>query len=90
MKLNRQFIYRVLIYVLGLVFLAFSVAFAINSDLGISPVNSLPYAISLVSGAQHFPDCFLNAIWLLYRFCKMGTWRFLLPHLFWAARNVAD
>lgn len=50
MKLNRQFIYRVLIYVLGLVFLAFSVAFAINSDLGISPVNSLPYAISLVSG----------------------------------------
>ena len=113
MKLNRQFIYRVLIYVLGLVFLAFSVAFAINSDLGISPVNSLPYAISLVSGAklstcvicvfsadhpapqeiqvvQHFPDCFLNAIWLLYRFCKMGTWRFLLPHLFWAARNGAD
>lgn len=52
MKLNRQFIYRVLIYVLGLVFLAFSVAFAINSDLGISPVNSLPYAISLVSGAK--------------------------------------
>lgn len=48
----RQFIYRILLYTLGLLFLAFSVAFAINSDLGISPVNSLPYAISLVSGAK--------------------------------------
>lgn len=52
MKLNRQFLYRILIYALGLLFLAFSVAFAINSDLGMSPVNSLPYAISLVSGVQ--------------------------------------
>ncbi len=52
MKLNRQFIYRILVYALGLLFLAFSVAFAINSNLGISPVNSLPYVISLVSGAK--------------------------------------
>ena len=52
MKINRQFVYRILLYALGLLFLAFSVAFAINSDLGISPVNSLPYAISLVSGAK--------------------------------------
>ena len=42
MKLNRQFIYRILVYALGLLFLAFSVAFAINSNLGISPVNSFP------------------------------------------------
>ena len=52
MKLDRRFFYRILLYALGLLFLAFSVAFAINSDLGISPVNSLPYAISLASGAK--------------------------------------
>lgn len=43
---------RVLLYVLGLLFLAFAVAFSINSNLGISPINSLPYAISLVSGVR--------------------------------------
>lgn len=39
---------RVLIYVLGLLFLAFGVAFSVNSNLGVSPVNSLPYVVSLV------------------------------------------
>jgi len=48
MKLDKRFVYRILIYALGLLFLAFSVAFARNSDLGISPVNSLPNAIWLV------------------------------------------
>ncbi len=52
MKPNRQFLFRILVYTLGLFFLAFSVAFAINSDLGISPVNSLPYAISLITDAK--------------------------------------
>lgn len=52
MKLTKEFIYRILLYVLGLLFLAFSVAFAINSNLGISPVNSLPYAISVITGTN--------------------------------------
>lgn len=41
---------RVLFYVLGLFFLAMGVAFSVNSNLGVSPVNSLPYVISQVSG----------------------------------------
>lgn len=52
MKFDRRFAYRILIYALGLLFLAFAVAFSVNSGLGISPVNSLPYAISLASGVQ--------------------------------------
>ena len=43
-----QWVFRVLIYVLGLFFMAMGVAFAANSDLGISPVNSLPYVLSAV------------------------------------------
>ena len=41
---------RVACYVLGLFFLAMGVAFSVNSNLGVSPVNSLPYVISQVSG----------------------------------------
>lgn len=41
---------RILIYILGLLFLAFGVAFSVNSNLGVSPVNSLPYVVSRVSG----------------------------------------
>lgn len=39
---------RVFIYVIGLLILAFGVAFSVNSNLGVSPVNSLPYVISLI------------------------------------------
>ena len=37
---------RVLFYCIALFFMALGVAFSANSDLGISPVNSLPYVIS--------------------------------------------
>lgn len=36
------------VYMLGLLFMAFGVAFSVNSGLGVSPVNSLPYVISLI------------------------------------------
>jgi len=42
---------RVLLYVLGLFCLAVGVALSINSELGVSPVNSLPYILSQISGA---------------------------------------
>lgn len=44
-----QWCIRVLLYVLGLFLLALGVAFSVNSNLGVSPVNSLPYVISLIS-----------------------------------------
>ena len=37
---------RVVFYCIALFFMALGVAFSANSDLGISPVNSLPYVIS--------------------------------------------
>lgn len=45
-----QFAIRVGVYCLGLFFLALGVAFSVNSNLGVSPVNSLPYIISLIAG----------------------------------------
>lgn len=45
-----QWVFRVLIYILGLFFMAIGVAISVNANLGISPVNSLPYVISQISG----------------------------------------
>lgn len=43
-----QFVIRVLVYCLGLMLLAFGVAISVNSNLGVSPVNSLPYVVSQI------------------------------------------
>lgn len=45
----RKFVYRILFYVLGLLIMAFGVAISVNSELGVSTVNSLPYVISLIT-----------------------------------------
>ena len=47
-----QFVIRILVYCLGLLLLAFGVAISVNSDLGVSPVNSLPYVVSQIVKVQ--------------------------------------
>ena len=47
-----QFVIRILVYCLGLLLLAFGVAISVNSNLGVSPVNSLPYVISQIIHVQ--------------------------------------
>jgi len=44
----KNLLNRIAIYLAGLLLIAFGVAFSINSDLGISPVTSLPYVTSLI------------------------------------------
>ena len=39
---------RIVTYLAGLLVLAFGVGFSVNSDLGVSPVSSLPYTASLI------------------------------------------
>jgi len=46
----KKLTYQVIVYSIGLFILAMGVAFAINSDLGISPVNAIPLAAYLASG----------------------------------------
>lgn len=43
---------KIFIYCMGLFFLALGVTFSIKSQLGISPVNSIPYVWSLISGIE--------------------------------------
>ena len=51
-NIDRRLAARILVYVLGLFVLAFGAVFAINSNLGISPVNSLPFVVSLITGTD--------------------------------------
>lgn len=41
---------RFLVYIMGLIVLAFGIAFSIRSGLGVSPVSSVPYTLSRISG----------------------------------------
>ena len=41
---------RLGVYCLGLLILAFGIALAVNSNLGVSPVSSLPYVVSQIAG----------------------------------------
>ena len=47
MKKNK-WIARIVAYAIGLLILAFGVAFSVNSNLGVSPANSFPYVVSLI------------------------------------------
>ena len=49
---SGQFLVRIVIYCVGLLFLALGVAVSVNSNLGVSPVNSLPYVVSKIIGVQ--------------------------------------
>lgn len=48
----KKFCYRVLFYVLGLFVMAFGVTFAANSNLGMSPVNSIPAVLSAITNLE--------------------------------------
>lgn len=47
-----QTVFRVLTYCVGLMLLALGVALSVNSNLGVSPVNSLPYVVSRILNVQ--------------------------------------
>lgn len=48
----KKFCFRVLFYVLGLFVMAIGVTFASNSNLGMSPVNSIPAVLSAITNIE--------------------------------------
>ena len=45
---KNKWIARIVAYAIGLLILAFGVAFSVNTNLGVSPANSFPYVVSLI------------------------------------------
>ncbi len=66
---KKNFAKRVAVYVLGLLFLAFGVAISVNSNLGVSPVNSLPYVVSVIAGVN-MGNCVIviYSLYILFQF----------------------
>ena len=59
-----QWVIRVALYCVALFFMAMGVAFSANSNLGISPVNSLPYVISDI--VQKAPGTCVTVVFCSY------------------------
>ena len=47
---EKRLVERIILYILGLLVMAFGVAFSVNADLGVTPVSALPFVLSLISG----------------------------------------
>lgn len=73
---------RVIVYTLGLFILALGVAFSIQSKLGVSPVSSLPYALSIVSAKDvGLMTTMVFSIYVLIQVIILRR-KFPLKHLF--------
>ena len=46
---EKQLALRIIVYIIALFILSVGITFSINSNLGVSPITSLPYVISLIT-----------------------------------------
>lgn len=70
MKTNpKKLIARVVCYCAGLLVLSFGIALAVNSQLGVSPVSSLPYVVSQILGIS-MGTC-TTMVYILYILLQM-------------------
>ena len=70
---------RLGIYLLGLLILAFGIALAVNSDLGVSPISSLPFVVSQITSVS-LGTC-TTLIYTLYILLQMVVSRKFRPAL---------
>ena len=61
-----QWVISIVLYCIGLLCLAFGVAFSANAGLGISPVNSLPYVIASCLGREASVGTIVTAVFCFY------------------------
>ena len=80
MKTNPvKLLARLAVYCLGLLILAFGIALAVNSNLGVSPVSSLPYVVSQIVGIS-LGTCTI-AVYICYILLQMVISRKFQPAL---------
>ena len=71
--LKSWFYVRFFMYVLGLYFVSLGVGFAIHSNLGLSPVASFPYSISLVTKISPGTSVTIFMIFcVIFQVCILG------------------
>ena len=71
--LSQQLIKRVLLYVVGLFMLSFGVSLSIYANFGVSPVSSLAYGLSLITGVSvGATTIFTHIIYIIIQMIKIG------------------
>ena len=66
---------RILAYIAGLLILAFGVAFSINSELGVSPVSSVPYVVHHILPFDITVGTATNAVFIIFILLQIAILR---------------
>ena len=68
---------RIIVYIIGVFLLALGASISIKAELGVSPVSSLGYALSLVVGMSVGLGTFLsNIVFIFFQFIISGKFEF--------------
>ena len=49
---SEHYIVRFIVYIIGLFIMTLGVSMSVKSDLGVSPVSSIPYTITCIFGLE--------------------------------------
>ena len=49
---NENYTTRLIVYLLGLFIMTLGISMSVKSDLGVSPVSSIPYTITCITGLE--------------------------------------
>lgn len=80
--LHITFLYRLIVYILGIIIITLGVALTINANLGISPVSLFSYALSRTTGIDiSITSIFVFAMYLIFQVFIYGR-AFKLIQLF--------
>lgn len=66
MRNEKRIKIRLILYFIGLFIMTLGIAMSVKSDLGVSPVSSIPYTITCIWGLR----------WERRPFCSMPRWSF--------------
>ena len=69
----REFLPKLAIYCIGLFIMAFGISFSVRSNLGISPVSSLPFALGRITGLSM--GTFVTALFVVYVLIQIALLR---------------
>ena len=69
----RRCVLQLIVYALGLFVMAVGVSFSVNSNLGVSPLNSIPYVLSQITGlALSLCVVIVCAAFILFQIILLG------------------
>ena len=83
MKLDKKMALKLLCYFGGLIVMTFGVIISVKSDLGVTPISSIPYTMTVVSGmdlgiaTMLFSEVYYHAD--QHCFCRVGRISVCVP-----------